>query len=337
MRPLLPALIAAGLRAPPRTPPAPTALVPRKLPLEPEELEACAGIWRVALNLDDGEKVITVHLDGRGGLSTTDAQGLNVCSGEHGWSSTRWQMYARPESPNVSLRLQIGILYLEGKGTRQGLRCKTLKGSVLEGAADPCCVGSFKMSLVLPLKGEEELSSLEALHSRRVKQRPAPPLSFSALGFVGKWRLLLSMDSNQAGGDSPPAYFCIRLKSDRTFESEGSQQRLAGTWGVFGASSEYGGVRGSFIQKQGSGFWLEVKRDRCSETLRGIADLPLRENFALWGKPVLGLEAELRARLGPGGTATADRVDGRMCCGDVERVFFGRFSLLRDEADGVQA
>ena len=140
------------------------------------------------------------------------------------------------------------------------------------------------------------------------------------------------MDSNQAGGDSPPAYFSIRLDSDRTFRSEGAQQLLAGTWGVL---SKSGGGRASYIQQHGSSFWLEVKRDRCSETLRGIADLPLRESFVLWGKPMLGLEAELQARLGAG--CNVDRVDGRMSCGDVERVFFGRFSLLREDGDEVQA
>lgn len=99
--------------------------------------------------------------------------------------------------------------------------------------------------------------------------------------------------------------------------------------GVEGAS------KGSFIQRSGSALWLKVDRDRCSETLRGIADLPLRESFTAWGKPQLSLEAELGARMGKraqGALVSLDRVQGRLMVGEVERVTFGMFSLMRDES-----
>jgi len=218
-------------------------------------------------------------------------------------------------------------LYLEGTGERSGLRCMSLKGSVLEGRDDPCCVGAFDMTLVLPTS--QDVAALEERHQARVDARPAPPLSFRLDGFVGRWRLLLSLDDEDS-----PAIFAISLDGNRSFTSETSanEQVLAGSWGLYTKgyrSRPDGGASGSSIQPIGSSLWLKINRDKSSETFKGIADLPVRENFHLWGKPKLeSFEAELAARTEAGGTS--DRVDGVLWVGAVERAYFGRFSLLRE-------
>ena len=51
---------------------------------------------------------------------------------------------------------------------------------------------------------------------------------------------------------------------------------------------------------------MKVERDRCTATLRGLADLPVHESFSLWGKLAppagAGLEAQLASRTSRGGT-----------------------------------
>ena len=288
--------------------------------LDIEEVAALAGVWRADLDLDTGVQQSNLHLDAAGRVHTTDDAQFNICRGTT-WTSARWSAsLASSEAEGVvAFTLQLGILCLEGRGVRNGLRCTTLSGSCLEGGDEPCCVGTFTLTLALPTT--TDVSDLEKQHQARLMKRPAPPPTFRRSGFVGRWRLLLSMDSNQAGGDAPPAYFALLLHEDRSFSSEGGPHTLAGTWGVWG--------QGSFVQPQGTSLWLKVNRDRCSETFRGLADLPLRESFSLWGKPLTeSLEAEIQARTPHGGTV--DRVDGRLCCGEVERVYFGMFSLMRD-------
>ena len=61
---------------------------------------------------------------------------------------------------------------------------------------------------------------------------------------------------------------------------------LAGSWGLYTKgyrSRPDGGASGSSIQPIGSSLWLKINRDKSSETFKGIADLPVRENFHLWG------------------------------------------------------
>jgi len=307
----------------------PMAFRPQKLPLESEEVEALAGIWRAELDLDDGAKSISLFLDANGKVRAADESVLpdaNICQGTT-WSD-QWRVTAVPEGDTVSLKLSLGVLYLEGKGTRQGLRCSSVAGSVLEGKEDPCCVGSFRMGLVMPSGGWDRsvIKSLEDRHEARVLRRPAPPIAFSRSGFAGRWRMLLSMDEL-------PFNFCVRLHDNLTWTSEGGEQTLAGSWGVWSSSEG----KGSYIQAQGSSLWLKVDRNRCSETMRGIAGMPQRESFTLWGKPLLSFEEELGARMGAAGGATADRVQGRLSVGEVERAFFGMFSLMREPEESLGA
>lgn len=296
------------------------ALIPSKKPLEVEELEALAGFYQANLCLDDGDRDLSLHLHPSGIVHTTDDAAFSTYT-----ASTQWDCFAVPESSEISLRLQLGNLYLEGKGEREGLRCVVFKGNVLEGRDSPCCVGSFSMSLVLPTIAD--VGALEERHRARIESRPAPPMSFARDGFVGQWRLMLSVDS-----DSPPAYFTIGLNADRSFSSVGGEQKLAGMWGVYAKSD---GGKWSSIQPAGSSLWLKVEREACSETLKGVADLPVRQSFNLWGRPLLeSMEAELAART-PEGTK-ADRVDGQLWIGNVERAYFGRFSLMRTEGEHFQ-
>jgi len=306
------------------------AFTPQKEPLAAEEVAALSGIWRTSLCLDDGDHDFSLHLKESGAVQTSDQSSLpfNICQGTT-WKSARWSVSAVPELDSaVSIRLQLGILYLEGKGERKGLRCVSLKGSVLEGRDDPCCVGSFELSLALPTN--DDVSALMLRHLARREARPAPPLSFKLASFIGRWGLMITLDDALM-----PSYFSLRLNGNRTFISEGGSQVLAGTWGLY--SKGYynrpdGGAKGSAIMPYGSSVWLKVNREICTETLRGIADLPeVRESFHLWGVPILeSVESELAARTGEG---SSDRVDGRLWVGAVERAYFGRFSLLRTRDD----
>lgn len=87
--------------------------------------------------------------------------------------------------------------------------------------------------------------------------------------------------------------------------------------------------RDTTVLQAGSHLWLRV-----ISTLRGIGDLPVRESFSLWGRPVLGsVEAELSSRTEEG-AARVDRCDGNVFFGtssDREYVLAGSFTLMRNE------
>ena len=299
------------------------AFMPPTEPLSTEEVEALAGVWRTSMKLDSGDWALSLHLDAGGQVHTTDDASLpfNICHGTT-WNSATWRVSAVPESTTVKLKLQLGMLYFEGEGERTGLRCMSIKGSVLEGRDDPCCVGSFDMNLALPTISD--VAPLEAAHKARVEARPAPPVSYKRLGFVGTWRLMLSLDDQQ------PMSFTVALAPNRTFHSVGAPERLAGTWGVYmRVNHRTRGLMWSSSQEGGTSLWLKVNREASSETMRGIADLSVRESFNLWGKPMLSFEAELAARTQPD-LATADAVNGQLWMGAVERAYFGRFAMLRE-------
>ena len=107
---------------------------------------------------------------------------FNICHGTT-WTDS-WRVTAVPESDIISVKLMLGVLQLEGKGTRKGLRCSTISGSVLEGRHDPCCVGSFRLGLVLPSSDSSSLKSLQDRHQARLNARKAPPLTFSRSGLA---------------------------------------------------------------------------------------------------------------------------------------------------------
>ena len=309
-----------------------------------EEYTALAGIWRAELELDDGDVSTSLHLaaprraqDGGNVYPMEEELPFNICQGSSdGWTRARWfcerKVRAGAEGDNkLSMSLQLGNLYLEGRGERSGLRCTSFVGTAFEGGEDPCVVGRFMMRLALPIASN--VTSLEQRYRRRIATRPPPPLTFARPGFVGGWRLLLSVDD-----DLPPASFPVELAPDGSWQSSDALgQILGGTWGMHSRGPQ---AHSGSVQPAGSSVWLTVLASRCTETLAGVGGLPVRSDFHLSGKPVFEtVEQELAARAasdedaaggaGGGGAATADRVDGRCWVGSHERAYFGRFSLVR--------
>ena len=320
-----------------------------QLKLAEEEYKALAGVWRANLELDDGDMTVSLHLAAPPSLSgggiapgggrvypMESALPFNICQGADGSSSARWAAEHREED-ELCLSLQLGNLYLEGRGERRGLRCSDFSGTVFEGGEDPCVIGRFGLRLSLPLT--TDMSALEERYRERVASRRPPPISYPRASFVDRWRLLLSLDDD----DAPPAYFPIALAADGTWQSEGVAQALGGTWGMHARGDPDGGGGGgggwTTVESAGESMWLRVHRERSSETLRGLADLSgVRSEFALSGQPVLETpEADLAARIASSSADGAhapssllvDRVDGRLWEGAEERTYFGRFSLLR--------
>ncbi len=357
-----------------------------------EEYQALAGVWRTDLELDDGHATISLHLAAPRSLGTGSPGGevhtmlklpFSICHGgqqARSWSVHRTAHAGQEGEDMLGLSLELGNLHLEGQGERRpagGLRCTSFAGTVFEGgAADPCVVGKFSMQLALPIV--TDLSPLEERYRKRIASQPAPPPAYPRTGFVGRWRLMLSVDD-----DSPPARFPIELHADRSWQSVGMDQTLAGTWGLYSRDSNaHDGW--STVQSAGSSVWLkvyppptphpypihtpqpththtttttpvlppptpparagrQVHRFRSSETLEGVAGLPVRSDFYIEGKPVLeSAEQELAARSASDGARDgksaagdappallADRVDGRLREGEAEKTYFGRFSLLR--------
>ena len=308
------------------------------------------------MDLDDGFKELTLALDSKGSVTSTDENMFRRGAWE------RWEAKAdagEDASREVRFTLRLGPWLLDGKGTRPadgGLRCSVVRGSVLEGSDDPCCVGRFEMTLTLPeADTDTELPALEASHQARLDSRPGPPPRFSKGSFLGPWNLLLAMDGGgpededvDATNAAAPSLFAVRLGEDGTFASSsppaGSSAVpqgddappaavLGGRWGVWDASETDKRLqRGpSTLSALGTHVWLRVERDRCSSTLRGLAGLPVHEGFSLWGKPaVASAQAELQARSKSGGRS--DLASGHCYFGtsaDREWCMAGRFSLMR--------
>lgn len=311
--------------------------------LADEEYEALAGVWRTDLELDGGDTTFSLHLaapthpSGGGSVHALQKLPFNICQGTDGSSSSQW--YAKSvegDDGELCLSLRLGNLYLEGRGERHGLRCSVFSGTAFEGTQDPCVVGRFLMQLSLPIS--TNTTALNERFQHRLASRPLAPLAFLRSGLVGQWRLMLSMDEDTPAyyGHLAHAYFPITLGANagangmwESAESPGGEgERLAGTWGM----QSLGGGGDPAIQSEGSHVWFKVHRERCSETLRGIAGLPVRSDFHMSGKPVMErAEQELAARVDAesGGGITVERIDGHLWEGDEERLYFGRFSLLR--------
>ena len=331
-----------------------------------EEYRALAGVWRGDLELDDGDVSVALHLAAPtstiafGGkvFLMQDNLPFNICHGESGWTSARWSVERKvcagaEGDDQLRMYIQLGNLYLEGRGQRRGLRCSAFSGTVFEGGTDPVVVGRFSLQLALPLNSN--MSALEERYARRIASRRAPPPSYQRFAFFGSWRLLLSMDDDDppppldVGGvasSSTPrtprthAIFPVELCADGSWHSVGAAQTLAGTWGMSDAGGD-----ASPTQPSGTGLWLKAHRERSTETLRGIAGLPVRSDFVLSGQPIRAtIEHELAAHApslaGDGCSAAASTtdgvdghgastVDGQLWMGAVERAYFGRFSLLR--------
>jgi len=266
-------------------------------PLEEEELQALAGVWRASLDLDDGEHTISCQLTADGRVHTTDPTLENHPG--HGGGGRWWaKAIAKPGSHGdpseaIKMRIRIADWTFEGTGIRDGLRCGAVKGSVLEGQDDPCCVGSFSMALALPEVGDgPQLTALEDKLRARLDARPAPPARFARKAFTGSWRMLIDFDG------APPVSYVVNLSEDGTFETEESPA-LGGHWGVWGKGLAKG-ISEWAVLPEGTHLWMRVERDRSTSTLNGIGGLNgVRESFSLWSKPQLdSLHAELAARAG---------------------------------------
>ena len=307
-----------------------------------EEYKALAGIWRAELELDDGDSSTTLHLAVP--LSSAEfggkVQSTTVPSGPHDTWFVEHSIRAGDSEDSLCLSLQLGALLLEGRGERHGLRCCSFVGTVLEGYThDPCMVGRFSMQLSLPIASD--LAALEQQHELRLDSRQPLPLTYPRSGFIGQWRLDLAVDE-----DEPPASMPVELLADGSWQSVGMEQRMGGTWGMLtmyqhahaDCTEEYSGW--STMQPAGSSMWLKVHRARCTETLRGLAGLPVRSDFLLTGAPVFETaEGELAARataltageVGRAVTAVMpDVICGRLWEGSIERAYFGHFRLVRE-------
>ena len=96
---------------------------------------------------------------------------------ELGWTSARWSVsrdvHAGAEGDDVlSISVQLGNIYLEGRGQRGGLRCRTFVGKVFEGHDYPRLIGRFSLRLSLPIK--TETFALEKQYQRRIASSPSP-------------------------------------------------------------------------------------------------------------------------------------------------------------------
>ena len=309
------------------------ALLAREEPLEAEELQALSGMWSTALELDDGARNLTCHLDATGKVFTTSEVGTyGMARGQR----PRWTARAASGSDRFRLKLQLGKWLLTGWGERNGLRCVTISGSVLEGAEDPDCCGRFTMALSMPATHNDDLPALERRHRRRLEARPAPPIRYSVRGIAGRWRLLVSLS-----GSAIPSIFTVDLSAGgpgcflggSSWRSD-SDPHIGGTWGLWTEGDKENGPK-----THGTDMWLRVSRDRSASNMRGIGGLPIREVFSMWGKPELDSpDAELCARAAPDGL-TADAV--KLCNGNIifgtaidkEWCQGGRFTLIRVDED----
>ena len=330
--------------------------------LAQEEYNAIAGVWRADLETDDGDFEFPLHLaapseslfgaDGAQAYSDSGVAGYlhsvedklppNICQGSTGLANSWWTVnravHAGTEGDNVlCLSMQLGNLYFEGIGERgDDFRCPAFVGTLLEGGEDPCVVGRFLLRMSLPTRSN--ITALEERYRERIASRPAPPLEYRRTGFVGRWRLLLSMDD-----DTPPidghmvedkrqvahAFFLVEMSEDGMWWSVGDKQTLAGTWGM---GPVIGSERGAKADA-GSRIWLSVQRSKCSETMRGVAGLPVRQDFHMAGKPVHDTrdQAEEEIEDDVQSYVRADRVDGRLWEGSVDAAYFGSFTLLREQ------
>ena len=199
-----------GCRAPRHRPPALLGDV-QQPHLTIEEYEALSGVWRTDLELDDGDATISLHLAtpkslGAGKVHTMLKLPFNILPAG-GRQSASWSIHPTAQDDQLGISLQLGTLQLEGRGERRGLRCSAFAGTVFEGGDDPCAVGNFAMQLALPI--QSDLGPLEQRYHERIASRPAPPIAYTRAGFVGRWRLLISVDEH-----APNARFPIEL-SDR--------------------------------------------------------------------------------------------------------------------------
>ena len=195
MRLLVPTLIASSSRPVRHQPP---ALFGETQPLLAiEEYKALSGVWRTDLELDIGHVSASVHLadpqsqqiyDNAPQQSQADAdfpQGgrayfmderlpyriwRRVRSSTPAWWSVSRSVHAGAEDDDIlGISVLLGNLYLEGRGQRGGLRCRTFVGKVFEGGSDeqPRRVGRFSMRLSLPINADS--NALAQRYHDRIK------------------------------------------------------------------------------------------------------------------------------------------------------------------------
>jgi hypothetical protein len=215
------------------------------------------------------------------------------------------------------------------------LRCQWIKGYVVEGDHEPCCVGSFEMRLAM--SAVEDMDALASRYRRRLEAKPAPPPRFRKAGFVDTWRMLLTLESD--GGLPGPKLLSIRLRDDGVFESAAAPlaegPRLSGRWGIWDDSlvQVVGRKAAQRLHEEegkinkGTHVWLHF--------VRGLGMIGQNESFSAHGRPKLTSFAQELQSKGDEG-ADSDRVDGGIYYGsssDREYYLAGRFTLIRDSDD----
>ena len=235
--------------------------------LDEFERRAMAGVWATTLDLDDGLQQITCHLGEDGQVSST-MRNLDPKP----WH--RWEAKVVNGEKILKFKLYLGDLALEGKGVREGesLRCASVSGSVIEGVDDPVYVGDFRMELAMPAADDSEEKALRKSHMAKIDAKPAPPPKFKWDAFVGRWRLLVALETAKA---TPTVDFhTIELTPDRKFRSvpgaATARGVLAGRWGVYDKTLSRKLNQGPTTNQRGTHMWLRVNREACS-------GLPIRE------------------------------------------------------------
>ena len=154
-----------------------------------EEYSAVTGVWRADIKLDDDEELsLSMHLAAPRSTTAFPSSGTvyvmkdnlptDYCPThfEPAWWSVNRHVPAGSQGDHIlCLSLQLGHLFLKGRGQRDGLRCHTFVGVVEDADEDPC--GEFTMRLSLPIKTDTSL--LENRYRKRVEKR-SPPLKDSA-------------------------------------------------------------------------------------------------------------------------------------------------------------
>ena len=162
----------------------PTMFGKREPKASMEEYSCVSGVWRAEIELDDdGNLILPMHLAAPRSTNALPSSGSvylmkenlpdRYCPShfEPSWWSVNRQVHAGSQGDHIlCLSLQLGHLFLKGRGQRDRLRCQTFVGIVEDSDGDPC--GRFTMRLSLPIKTDTR--PLENRYRKRVETRPPP-------------------------------------------------------------------------------------------------------------------------------------------------------------------
>ena len=205
----------------------PIEMFGRRPTVAAEEFKALAGVWRADLKLDEQQTSLSLHLatprgntdfPHSGAVHFVDYHLPSAHEDADGWFCAWWSANrpyhaGTPGDGTLCLSLQLGNLFLEGVGSRQGdFRCDSFIGRVMckfEGSDDLCQVGRFSMQLSLPSKADTTL--LEKRYLNRIKSNPSPAFrSARPISEEAAKRAWLARQTAPSWGQRPPAYERMR-------------------------------------------------------------------------------------------------------------------------------